>query len=303
MFLDRVVTRIIEIEEGKANFYGGNYTWYAEEKRRRFLTQSGQYERQQKEIKRLEDRAKWFVEQNRFTTKHHALLSRIDHMEKIGKPISYKKLTSGFDGGGYVSKEVASLDAVYKRFGDKIIADGLNLKVFRNRRIALTGANGCGKSTLLKMIMGEAEADGGTVRVSPSVKPAYMSQIIVFDDDGATVLDTVRHAAGVSVEKARSILAGFHFRAADVNKKVGVLSGGEKSRLKLCLIMQEKVNFLLLDEPTNHLDIASREWIESALADFEGTMLFVSHDRYFLSKFAEQVWHLEGGAVAVYDLD
>jgi len=147
------------------------------------------------------------------------------------------------------------------------------------------------------MIMGEEQPGSGEIKVSASVKPAYMAQIVTFDDMDATVLDTLRYAVGVSVEKARSILAGFHFRAADVMKKVGVLSGGEKSRLKLCMVMQENVNFLLLDEPTNHLDIASREWLEDALADFEGTMLFVSHDRYFLNKFAEQVWSMDNGVI------
>jgi ATPase subunit of ABC transporter with duplicated ATPase domains len=297
VFLDRVVTRIIEIEEGKANLYSGNYTWYAEEKQRRFLTQSGRYERRQKEIKRIEDRAKWFVEQNQFTTKHHAILSRIDHMEKVDKPVSYKKLTSGFDGGGYASKDIVSLDSVCKSYGEKVILNNQSLTVRRGDRIALVGPNGCGKSTILKMITGEEQPGGGTVKVSPSVKPAYMPQIITFDDMEATVLDTLRYSAGVSEERARSILAGFHFRAADVMKKAGALSGGEKSRLRLCLMMQNNINFLLLDEPTNHLDIASREWIESALAGFEGTMLFVSHDRFLLNKFADKVWSMDGGTV------
>jgi ATPase subunit of ABC transporter with duplicated ATPase domains len=127
-----------------------------------------------------------------------------------------------------------------------------------------------------------------------------MSQIITFEDMDATVLDTLRHTTDVPVEKAGNILAGFHFKAADAAKKVGVLSGGEKSRLKLCIMMQENINFLLLDEPTNHLDIASREWIENALTGFDGTMLFVSHDRYFLSKFAEQVWSMDNGSITKY---
>jgi ATPase subunit of ABC transporter with duplicated ATPase domains len=301
VFLDRVVTRIVEIEEGKANLYSGNYTWYAEEKRRRFLTQSGQYQRQQKEIKRIEDRAKWFVQQNQFTTKHHAILSRIDHMEKVEKPVSYRKLTGGFDSGGYASKEIVSLDSVSKSYGEKVILSNQSLTIRRNDRIALIGPNGCGKSTLLKMIMGEEGPDSGGIKVSPSVKPATMSQTITFDDMEATVLDTLRYAAGVSEERARSILAGFHFRAADVMKKCGALSGGEKSRLRLCLMMQNNINFLLLDEPTNHLDIATREWIEDALSDFDGTILFVSHDRYLLNKFADKVWSMEDGVVTEHN--
>ena len=303
VFLDKVVSRIIEIENGIAHFYSGNYSWYAEEKFRRYTTQSEQYERQQKEIKRIEDRAKWFVEQNRFTTKHHAILSRIDHMEKVEKPTSSRKLTAEFDSGGYSSKDIISFDSVRKNYGEKVIVDDLSLKIYRNEQIAFVGANGCGKSTLLKMIMGEEPNDSGEIKISPSVKLAYMSQIISFKDMNATVLDTLRYGLDVTVEKARSILAGFHFRANDVMKKVSNLSGGEKSRLKLCMMMQNNVNFLILDEPTNHLDIASREWIESALYEFEGTMLFVSHDRYFLNKFANTVWSMENGIITKYDCD
>jgi len=133
------------------------------------------------------------------------------------------------------------------------------------------------------------------------VKIGYMPQVISFDDMEATVLDTLRAEIGVPEEKARGILARFQFVSADVMKKVGTLSGGEKSRLKLCLMMQTNINFLLLDEPTNHLDIASREWLENALSDFEGTMLFVSHDRYFLNRFADKVWSMENGTVTRHD--
>lgn len=301
VFLDRVVTRIIEIDDGRANFFSGNYSFYVEEKQRRFITQSEQYERQQKEIKRIEDRAKWFVEQNRFTTKHHAILSRIDHMAKIEKPNTSSKLTTGFNSGSYASKEIVSFDSVRKNHGIKILLDDISLSIRKNDRIALVGVNGCGKTTLLKMIMGEESCDSGMIKVSPSIKPAYMPQIIEFQNNDTTVLETLRFETDLSVEKARSVLAGFHFRAVDVVKKVGTLSGGEKSRLKLCLMMQRNTNFLLLDEPTNHLDIASREWIESALSEFEGTMLFVSHDRYFLNKFAEKIWSMENGVITQYD--
>jgi ATPase subunit of ABC transporter with duplicated ATPase domains len=301
VFLDRVVKRIIEIEEGKANFYSGNYSWYTEEKERRFISQSQRYERQQKEIKRIEERAKWFVEQNRFTRKHHAILSRLDHMEKIDKPAAAEKLTASFESGGYASKEIVSFDSVNKSYEKKVIANNLSLSIYRNERIALTGPNGCGKTTLLKMIMGEEPGDSGKIKISPSVNPAYMSQIIAFENMEAAIVEILRSDTGVTEAKARNILAGFHFFAGDVNKKVSSLSGGEKSRLKLCLLMQNNVNFLLLDEPTNHLDIASREWIESALEDFEGTLLFVSHDRYFLNKFAEKIWSMDDGAIDEYE--
>ena len=299
-FLDNVITRIIEIDDGKAHFYTGNYSWHAEEKQRRFTSQSERYERQQKEIKRIEDRAKWFVEQNQFTTKHHAILSRIDHMEKIEKPNTSKKMTEEFSSGGYAAKEVVSFDSVCKSYGSNMLLSDVNLSIGRNDSIALIGANGCGKTTLLKMIMGEESWDSGVVKVSSNVKIAYMSQIISFEDENATVLDTLRNAVALPEDKLRSILVGFKFRASDILKQVRNLSGGEKSRLKLCLLMQEQVNFLILDEPTNHLDIDSREWIEEAVSEFEGTLLFISHDRYFLNKFATKIWSMKDGAVTEY---
>jgi len=300
VFLDNVITRVIEIDEGKANFYSGNFSWFAEERQRRHAAQLEQYERQQKEIKRIEDRAKWFVENNRFTTKHHAILSRIDHMEKVEKPTSTRKIAEDFSGGGHAARVVVALDNVSKGYGNQQLLDNVTLNLCRGDRIALIGANGCGKTTLLKLIMDEEACDSGTVKVSSNIKIAYMSQIILFDDENATVLETLRNAIGLPEDKLRSILTRFSFRAADVTKKVCSLSGGEKSRLKLCLLMQDKVNFLILDEPTNHLDIDSREWIEAAVEDWGGTLLFISHDRYFLNKFATKVWSMKDGGVTEF---
>ena len=300
VFLDNVITRIIEIEQGKANFYSGNFSWYAEEKQRRFISQSGQYERQQKEIKRLEDRARWFLVNDRFTTKHHLMYKRIEQMDKVDKPVTSRKMTEDFNIGGHAAKEVASLDSVCKSYGANVLLNEVSLSIARNDRIALIGANGCGKTTLLKLIMGEEPCDSGFIKVSGSIKIAYMSQIIFFEDEKAAVLETLRSAVGLPEEKLRSILANFRFKAPDVLKKVGNLSGGEKSRLKLCLLMQNQVNFLILDEPTNHLDIESREWIEDAVEDFGGTMLFISHDRFFLNRFASKVWRMKDGGITEY---
>jgi len=300
LFLDRVVKRIIEIEDGAAHFYGGDYTWYAEERRRRRAAQTDRYLRQQKEIKRIEDRAKWFVDNNRFTTKHHAILSRIDHMEKIDRPPPDRKLNAAFT-GSYAPKVIASLADVGKSYGTNRIMQNVSVSITKGERIALYGANGCGKTTLLKLIAGEETECEGEIKLAASVKPAYMPQIISFNDEGATVQEILRAATGCDAGRARGVLAGFHFYAEDVHKKAGALSGGEKSRLTLCVLMQRKTNLLLLDEPTNHLDVASREWIEESLADFDGTMLFVSHDRYFLSKFANRVWSMENGRITKHD--
>jgi len=303
VFLDNVITRIIDLEEGKAHFYSGNYTWFAEEKQRRYTLQLEQYERQQKEIKRLEERAKWYLQNDRYTTKHHAVYSRIKHIEKTKseKPLSSSKLTEDFNSGGHAAKEVVSLESVQKSYGTNVLLKDVDLSIGRHDRIALIGANGCGKTTLLKIIMGEEPIDSGLVKVSSNMKIAYLSQIIVFDDENATVLDTLRDISPHPVEKIRSILARFRFNANDITKKVGNLSGGERSRLKLCLLMQTQVNFLILDEPTNHLDIESREWIEDAVADFDGTMLFISHDRFFLNQFASKIWSMKNGKINTFD--
>ena len=301
VFLDNVISRVIEINNGKAHFYSGNFSWYAEEKQRRFISQSQQYERQQKEIKRLEDRAKWFLEQDRFTTKHHLMYKRIEQMDKVERPVTSKKMTEDFNSGGHAAKEVLSLDSVCKSYGSNVLLKNVSISVGRNDRIALIGANGCGKTTLIRLITGEEACDNGTVKVSSNIKIAYMPQIILFDDESATVLETLRNATGLPEEKTRSILANFRFKAPDVLKKVGNLSGGEKSRLKLCLLMQSKANFLILDEPTNHLDIESREWIEDAVSDWDCTILFISHDRYFLNKFASKIWSMEGGGIMAFD--
>lgn len=308
VFLDNVITRIIEIDGGKVNFYSGNYSFYMEEREQRFLTQSEQYKQQQRKIDQLEAAIKQqrvWMQINPASTglakRALAMEKRIEQMDKVQKPITDRKLTAEFSGGGYASKEIILFDSVYKSYGTKEILSNLNFQLCRNDRIALVGANGCGKTTLIKMILNEEPCDSGTIKISTNSKPAYMSQMITFPDHNATVLDALRCESAISEQKARSILAGFHFKATDVNKKVSTLSGGEKSRLKLCLMMHNDTNLLLLDEPTNHLDIASREWLENALTDFKGTMLFVSHDRYFLNKFASKIWSIQDGVITEYN--
>ncbi|MCL2422053.1 MAG: ABC-F family ATP-binding cassette domain-containing protein [Defluviitaleaceae bacterium] len=309
-FLDNVVSRIIELEDGKANFYTGNYSFYVEEKERRYLTQAEQYKQQQRKIEQLETaikRQRVWADINPSNTglakRALAMEKRIEQMDKVERPATSKKMTEDFNSAGHVAKVVVSIDSVYKSYGNNVLMHDIRLTVDRKDCIALIGANGCGKTTLLNMIMGRESPDSGIVKVSSNVKIGYMPQIIVFDDENATVLDTLRNAVGFPEEKLRSILARFRFRAADVIKKVDTLSGGEKSRLKLCLLMQSQINFLILDEPTNHLDIESREWIEeavSAVSDWECTLLFISHDRYFLNKFASKVWSMKDGTISQF---
>ena len=307
VFLDNVVTRIIEISDGKANFYSGNYTFYVEERERRFQTQAMQYHQQQRKIGQLEAAAKrlriWgrAADNEALHKRAAAIEKRIEKMDKVDKPKRARRIAKEFGDSVHAAKVMVSFDAVSKQYGDNILMDGVDLDIRRGDRIALIGANGCGKTTLLKIILGEEAHDSGIVKKSENARIAYMPQIIEFDNPEATILDTFREATGEKQEKARSVLAGFHFRAEDVMKKVGTLSGGEKSRLKLCLLMQNNINLLILDEPTNHLDIESREWIEQAIEKFDGIILFISHDRYFLGKFVETIWAMEGGKVDAWD--
>ena len=308
VFLDRVVTRIIEIDDGKAAFYSGNYSYYLEERERRYRTQAEQYKQQQRKIGQLEDaikRQRVWAQSNPSNTglakRALAMEKRIEQIDKVEKPVTARKLSAGFDSGGHMAKEAVLFDFVCKGYKEKALMRDICLKILRNDRIAFVGANGSGKSTFLKMLMGEEGLDSGEIKIAANVKIGYMPQTITFDHSNATILEVFRAKTSLSEEKSRSALAKFHFFAADVMKQVDTLSGGEKSRLKLCLLMQENINFLLLDEPTNHLDIASREWIENALSDFQGTMLFVSHDRYFLNKFADKVWEIENRLITQYD--
>ncbi|MCL2363211.1 MAG: ATP-binding cassette domain-containing protein [Defluviitaleaceae bacterium] len=298
-FLDNVVKRIIEVDFGKVHFYGGAYTFYAGERALRHAQQAEQYQRQQKEIKRIEERAKWFVQNNRFTTKHHAILSRLDHMEKVDRPNTVRKVNEDFKVGGHAGKIVVEFDGVSKAFGDKTLLQDASLIIKRGDNIALVGPNGCGKSTFIKLITGEEMPDAGTVKVASNIKFAYLPQIVTFADPTLTMLETVRNETGLPEDKARAMLASFNFRMDDVTKKVSALSGGERSRLKLALLMQDKINFLILDEPTNHLDIESREWIEEAISaiDHDCTLLMISHDRYFIDKFATRMWEMGAGQV------
>jgi len=310
-FLDRVVKRIIEIEDGVAISYDGNYSKYALLKEQKRLEQLRHYEQEQKKIRQLEAAVKRMHEwANRAdSAKMHrrafSMEKRIERMKRDStpRPKAEQRITKSFKTEDFSGEDVVLLRGVKLSFGNTPILNGIDLLVKRNDRLALIGNNGSGKTTLLRLINGELKPDEGIVRIGASVKVGYLPQHVVFDNPELTVLDTVRHELITDEGTARNILAGFMFRGEDVFKTVDNLSGGERSRLKLCLLMQQQVNLLILDEPTNHLDIQSREWIEEALDDFEGTILFVSHDRYFIRKFASSICELEDGKLLFFDGD
>lgn len=191
---------------------------------------------------------------------------------------------------------VFSMKNVEKSFGERTLFSGVELKVEGGERIALLGDNGTGKSTFIKCLLGEEDCQG-KIQFGPTVKWGYLPQIIHFSHPERSLYDTMLYEKNCTPQMARDRLGAFLFQGEDVFKSVGNLSGGEQSRLRLCMLMDEKINLLILDEPTNHLDIASREWVEAAIEEFEGVLLFVSHDRYFIEKFAERIWLLEDGGI------
>ena len=305
-FLDRTISRVIEVSDGKAEFYAGNYTFYAIEKERRFQEKMRQYEKEQAKIKQLQEAADklhlWaFMGNDKLHKRAFSMERRIERIRQTEKPTKAKTLASRFGEKEFLGDEVLLLKDLGKSFGDRALFHGVDLLVEGGERIALLGDNGAGKSTLLKILMGEEEPDRGRVKFGPTVRTAYLPQIIRFDDPSRNLVDTMLYSKrGVTTQSARDRLGAFNFRGEDVFKPVSVLSGGEQSRLRLCMLMDEEINLLILDEPTNHLDIASREWIEEAVEAYEGALLFVSHDRYFINRFATRIWELENGVITDY---
>ena len=302
-FLDRTVTRCIEVLDGKAEFYSGNYSFYAVEKERRYVERMRRYEKEKAEIDRLSETARKMHEHNTELLHKRAfsIEKRIERMRATDKPTREKALTAQFVSREFYGDEVFELKGVEKSFGERTLFRDVDLQVEGGERIALIGDNGMGKTTLLKLLLDEEYPDAGKIKFGPSVRTAYLPQIVRFDVPERNLVDTMLWSRrGATTQWARDQLAKFHFRGEDVFKQVKVLSGGELSRLYLCTIMDEAVNLLILDEPTNHLDIASREWIEEAVEAYDGTLLFVSHDRYFINRFATRIWELEGGKITDY---
>ena len=307
-FLDRIVTRVIEIQDGKAEFYSGNYSFYAVEKERRYQERMKQYLKEQAKIEQLEKSAEqlrlWaFQGMDKTYRRAISMERRIERMRTTSKPTKARKMDARFNTAEFHGDEVISMRNLAKSFGDKHLFDGITLKIEGGERIALIGDNGTGKSTLIKMIMGELYPDDGRIRTGPQVRSAYLPQIIHFDHPDWNLVENMMAAKrGLSAQSARNRLAAYEFRGEDVMKPVSVLSGGEQSRLRLCMLMDDEINFLILDEPTNHLDIASREWIEEAVESYDGTLLFVSHDRYFINRFATRIWELFEGTITDYPM-
>ena len=300
-FLDRVVQRVIELSGGKAEFYSGNYSFYLEEKQNRFNLQLKQYEQEQAKLRQLgytlERMKGWGINNRTLYRRAMSIQHRMERIAKTERPRTEKTLRARFDARDFFGDEMFTVKRLSKSFGGRTLFSDVNLEVKGGERIALLGDNGTGKSTFLRILLGEEPCDAGTVRFGPTVRYGYLPQIIRFEHPERSLYDTMLYEKNYTPQAARDRLGAFAFSGEDVFKSVSTLSGGEQSRLRLCMLMDDKINLLVLDEPTNHLDIASREWIECAIDEYEGTLLFVSHDRYFVDKFATRVWELENGVI------
>ena len=298
-FLDRVATKMLDIEHTEATLYPGNYSAFATQKAEARKTLERRYEHQQKEIARIEGiiaKQRHFGQERNFIT-IASKQKQIEHMEKVDAPRSApKEIKMRFRSAGESGNEVISCERIEKSFGPKNVLHDISFLVRRGDRVVIIGPNGCGKSTLIKIIDGQIDADGGVCEFGANTVIGYYDQEQKSLDDERTVLEELCAAHDkLTNTELRTALARFLFFAEDIDKKVGSLSGGERARLMLCKMILSRVNVLILDEPTNHLDIGSREALESALLEFEGTIVAVSHDRYFISKIATRIFDMTNG--------
>ncbi|HET7658636.1 MAG TPA: ABC-F family ATP-binding cassette domain-containing protein [Bacillales bacterium] len=309
-FLDKVVSQIYDLDDGELQVYRGNYSTFVSEKDERLLAQFQQYQEQQKKIKKMKEAIKRLREwANRGNPPNDGMHRRagsmekaLERMEKLDRPVlEHRKIGLELESANRSGRDVAVLEDVKKSFAERTLYEKVNLLVRSGEKVAIIGENGSGKSTLLKMLMGQLEPDEGSAKLGNSVKTGYLSQNGLEGYENETVVAAFREEVVMTEGQARQILARFLFYGPAVFRKVQGLSGGERMRLRLAQLMYQDVNFLVLDEPTNHLDIESREVLEEAVAEFSGTVLAVSHDRYFLNKLFQPTYWLEEGSLIKYE--
>lgn len=309
-FLDKLSNKILSLDDVEAKIYATNYSGYLEQKQRDFEVQLAAFKDQQQAIKRLEEQIKYFSEmgmaKNSATlcNRAHSLSTQLERMKRaaVKKPTEQKKIDVEFSRVKKTSKTVVEAkNFVVSIPGGKTILDKISVNICAGERVAFIGANGSGKSTFVKAIMSEQNLPmSGKIEVGPSVKIGYLPQIIEFTEPNSSLLEYFKNEVGVDEERARRILASFDFYKDEVSKKVKNLSGGERIRVKLAILLQQQINTLIFDEPTNHIDIPTKEVLEEALSNFGGTLIFVSHDRYFINKFADKIFEFSSGKVTTY---
>ena len=309
-FLDHVITKTYDLEDGELTIYHTNYSGFVKQKEERLLHEFQAYQEQQKKIKKMKEAIKRLREwANQANPPNEGLHKRarnmeraLERMEKVKRPIlDRKQMGLEFEKTDRSGKDVFYMENVTKAYNDKLLFKEANLLVQYQDRTAIVGSNGTGKSTIIKMLLDEVKAETGEVKLGSSVKIGYLSQHFTLADPNMRLIDAFREEVHVSEGEARHILAKFLFYGPNVFRIVGQLSGGEKMRLRLAQLMHQDINFLVLDEPTNHLDIDSREVLEDALEDFKGTILAVSHDRYFLNKLFKKTYWLYNHQLHYFD--
>jgi len=306
-FLDKVVTKIFEIKNKKIEIYHGNYSDYINEREIRHENMLKMYNQQKRKIKQLEAAAKRFREwgsradNEDMFVKAKAVERRIEKMDKIDKPIlDTKSISVDFKKEERSGKDVLRIKDYNLSIENKILVNNIELKIIYGERAVLLGGNGTGKSTLIKEIIKSNLNENDYIKVGSRVKIGYMEQDIKFSENKQSIIDTLRESHPMPEGDARGYLAKFKFFSDDVFKNVDKLSGGEKVRLKLAILMKEDINFLILDEPTNHIDIKTREILEDALKEFRGSLLFISHDRFFINKLANKIIEIENKEIKIY---
>lgn len=310
-FLDKMSNKILVLDGDNSKIYYGGYSNYLKESKRDFEKQLIDYKNQQLTIKRLETQMKYFAEMgmaknsSSLCDRAHAIQTQIERMKKtaVRRPTVRKMLDLDFEEEKKTSKRVLEAkNFSVKVSSGKVILNEINLTIFAGEKVALIGANGSGKSSFIKSVMGSQNLEiSGDLIVGPSVKIGYLPQIIDFPDGEISLLSYFLEETGLPEKEGRQILAGFEFYKGDVNKRAKNLSGGEKIRVKLAILLQQKINTLILDEPTNHIDLPTKEMLEDALASFSGTLIFVSHDRYFINKFANKTIEFANGKTTSYE--
>lgn len=298
-FLDKVTTKTIILERGKCQLFNGNYSYSLKEQERLLLLEFEQYKTQQKKIEAMKTQIKryrqWGHEgdNEKFFKKAKELEKRLEKMERLDKPqLEIAKIPIHFE-GSRTGQDVLMVEGLNLNLSGNQLFEQADLQVYAKEKVCLMGDNGCGKSTFIFAMMNKLTGFTGVIRLNPSVKMGYISQEIQFEDDKNTLINEFRKEYACTEGEARNILAKYSFFKDDVYKRVSSLSGGEKVLLKLAALIQNEVNFLVLDEPTNHIDIETREMLEEALLNFTGTLLFISHDRYFINKIANKIVHVQ----------
>lgn len=306
-FLDKVITKTILLENGKENIYLGNYSYFLEEDERRTIAQFESYKNQQKQIEKMKESIKTLrrfgekAKNEMFFKRAKSIEKRLEKMEALEKVnLNQKSIDLKFNLENRSGNDVLKVENLCKKFEQKIIFENANIFLSYGEKVALIGKNGSGKTSLIKMILGEDSNFSGTIKIGTSINIGYIPQNIIFNNINQTILDYFLEANNLSETQARTKLAKYGFRGEDVFKRIGSLSGGEKVRLILIKLIQKNINFLILDEPTNHIDIDTRELLEDALNEYSGTVLFVSHDRFFINKLASRVLNIEDNKIKSY---